>query len=250
VTLNLRDLAAVAEHGSAQRTQVGMNWHVDVMVEKFSAEQAAYATQKMLTTYTLRQVLRMRGLRRELHGRGMLAKWKWEANGAMLRRWCGAPELGVAHCCGNQLVNVGLTKVATLLTGGTSGSALTGPTGSPANRGYVAIGSSTAAFPGVTATNVQTAVYYNLIDSGWPTVSGTSPFGVITVQSTFGTSVANAAWNEWGWGTSTATVTAGATQPTTGSADSLINLKSLGASGLGTKASGASWVFTSTLTFS
>lgn len=83
---------------------------------------------------------------------------------------------------------------------------------------------------------------FKLVDSA-PTVGSGSSSGVLTAVATFGTSIANFAWEEWGLdggtGDGTTVTTEGNTTP------GLVNHK---VGSLGTKTSAASWVFTVTVT--
>ena len=65
---------------------------------------------------------------------------------------------------------------------------------------------------------------------------------MITAKSTYGSSDGNFAWQEWCWDIGTATVSSGNTVNA-----NMLNHK---IASLGTKAGGASWVFTTTVTLS
>ncbi len=88
--------------------------------------------------------------------------------------------------------------------------------------------------------NASTA-YYQQADSSYPSQSA----GVITVQCTFGTGVANFAWQEWGWVDVSGTLTAGFTMSGVGTSPLLLNHR---VQSLGTKASGSIWTLAATLT--
>jgi len=87
---------------------------------------------------------------------------------------------------------------------------------------------TTAADPAQTGLQ-GTNKFYKQVDSGYPTVSGTS----IIFQATFGDTEANFAWNEW-------TVA-------NGCGDEYINLNRK-VEPLGTKVAGATWVLQVVLT--
>lgn len=213
----------------------GIKWFPKVTISKYSPDQTEYAE---------RMVRAEASWYRRLFGRYS------RVEGDLLRRLCGEPEDGYAYDAGNALVNVGLNKLALWACGSTYGALLGAGSGTPAANAYCAVGDGTTAWA-ATQTDLQGVnKYYNTIDSGYPTANASSTPGLITVQSTFGGSVANGyGWNEWAWGTSTGSVTPGTAQPTTGTNDSLWNRK-VPSSTLGTKGSGASWVFTTTIQFS
>jgi hypothetical protein len=140
-----------------------------------------------------------------------------------------------AEAKGNALTNAGLTRITTLIIGG-GGLAYTNTTG------RIGTGDSNTAFD-ATHTDLQAASgsthrYFMTLDATYPQVS----VGVITSRATFGTADGNYAWQEWCWDVTAATVAAGTTVGTT-----MLNRK---VASLGTKASGASWVFTATITLS
>lgn len=96
---------------------------------------------------------------------------------------------------------------------------------------YIGVGDSTTAFSAA-HTDLQAATnkFRKAMDATYP--SGSS--NVITFRSTFGTSDANFAWQEWGVFNAS-------------SAGTMLNRK---VESLGTKTSSQSWQFTVTLTFS
>jgi hypothetical protein len=135
---------------------------------------------------------------------------------------------------GNQLVTGGLNRLGDLFIAD-------GSAGFNASQGVVGVGNSTATFnPSHTA--LQGTAWYQPVD-GAPT----SVDGVITAVSTFASGNANFAWEEWCWVIATGTVSGGtSTFSSIGSTSELmINRK---VASMGTKASGASWVFTTTVT--
>lgn len=107
----------------------------------------------------------------------------------------------------------------------TVGEAVTPFNNANANLG---VGDGTAAFA-VTQTDLQgTNKLRKAMDAGYPTRSGNQ----LTFRSTFGGTEANFAWNEWGvFNAATGRV--------------MMNRK---VESLGTKASGATWVLTVTIT--
>ena len=95
---------------------------------------------------------------------------------------------------------------------------------------YIGVGDSTTAFAaGQTDLQASTNKTRKAMDATYP--SGSS--NVITFRSTFGTSDANYAWNEWG----TFNASSGGT---------MLNRK---VESLGTKTNTQTWQFTVTLTF-
>jgi hypothetical protein len=147
----------------------------------------------------------------------------------------------ILEVSGNLLTTAGLSRITSLIIGGG---------GTTFSNGNAAVGvgtSSTGELVGNTALggdgNASTA-RYNAADATYPSASN----GVITVQATFDSGEANFAWNEWCWVIAPATITEGATLASLSSgSEVMINRK---VASMGTKASGASWVFTTTVTLS
>lgn len=129
---------------------------------------------------------------------------------------------------GNLLTTAGLTRITALIIGTLS-------TTLDSTRVRLGVGdSSTAAAVG--DTDLGTNKYYRVMDATYPQASA----GVLTFQSSFGSSDGNFAWQCWGLDVGTATVSSSSTVAT------LVNRK---VSSLGTKSSGT-WVLTVTVTFS
>lgn len=127
----------------------------------------------------------------------------------------------------NLLLNAGITRMLNLLIASGATQAFD-PT-----HCRIAVGdSNTAASASQTDVQAVTNKYYKLCSSD--TVSAQT----LTVVATFGTAVANFAWQEWGIDQGTAD------SATTGVAP-MLNRK---VTSLGTKASGATWVFTVAIT--
>lgn len=199
----------------ATKQHDGINWHAFAHVDKYSPEQTAWAT----------------------------AKLGYEPQGDKLRELFAEPEDGFAEADGNLLTTVGLTTITSLLIGT-----------SPSGKLYPLANANAVCGVGATATAATVAdtvlganggsAYYQQMDSTYPQVSA----GVITGQCTYASGNANFAWAEWGWASGTGTITAGATLASvygTGASFSLWNHK---IQSLGTKVSGASWVFVTTVT--
>lgn len=157
-------------------------------------------------------------------------------SGDELRQLCGEPEDG-AHedPTSNLLTTAGLSRLTSLLIGG-SGQALT------ATATRLGVGdSSTAATVADTdlgAAAGSTHRQFYIMDATYPTQSG----GVLTCKSTFASADANFVWAEWLIDIGTPTVANGTTVNAT-----VLNHK---IAALGTKASGAAWSLTATVSIS
>jgi hypothetical protein len=191
----------------------GIRWQPHALVEKYSPDQTAYA-------------VRVSGVA--------------EPEGKVLRALCGDPEDGTAEAYGNLLVTAGLDAITKLLTAIGGAQAFSGPT-----RAIVGVGAtSTAATIADTVLGSDGAsAYYQGCDSSNPTQAN----GVITTVATFASGNANFAWQEWCWATCTGSITPGATLASVATGTKMWNHK---IQSLGTKGSGASWVFTTTITLS
>lgn len=147
----------------------------------------------------------------------------------------------VTEVSGNLLTTAGLSRITNLIIGG-------GGTAFNSSNSAIGVGtSSTGEVVGNTALggdgNASTA-RYNTTDNTYPSASN----GVITAVATFDTGEANFAWNEWCWVVAPATITEGATMASLSSGtEVMLNRKT---ATMGTKASGAIWVFTTTVTLS
>lgn len=141
----------------------------------------------------------------------------------------------VIERAGNLLTTAGLGRITSLIIGG-GGQAVTN------TAARLGVGnSSTAAAVG--QTDLQAAAgssnrQFKTMDATYPQQSA----GVITFRSTFGTTLANFAWNEWGIDVGTPTVSDGTTV-----AALLLNRA---VQSLGTKTSAGTWVATATITLS
>lgn len=151
-----------------------------------------------------------------------IAKWHDSAD-----HEAGAAPDEVVEIAGNLLLNAGITRLLNLLAGA-------GGTAFNAANCRIGVGdSSTAAAASQTDLQAASNKYYKLADT--VTVSAQT----VTVVATFGSAVANFAWAEWGLDNGTADSASG-TAP-------MLNRKVASA---GTKASGATWVATATITIS
>ncbi len=221
-----------------------IHWHPYITVEKYSAEQTSWAEGKLASAVSWRRfpVLKhiplgerdgapVATLQRH-QGSGMVHN----LHGSWLRElFPGGPEDGYAHDDGNLLTNQGLTNILYLLTA---------VAGAPANAN---IPTATAATTADTVLGANGgSAWYQGSDATFPSL--TTP-ATVNNQCTFASANGNFAWNEWCWVAGTGTLTAGATLSSSISNSCMMNHK-VPASSLGTKASGASWVFSSTLVFS
>ncbi len=184
-----------------------LKWTVHALVEKFDADQSAYALKKAGTDWL---------------------------SGDQMRKLVGAPT-DYAEAAGNLLTTAGLNRLTSLLIAG-GGQAITNTS---ARLG--AGNSNTAAAVGQTDLQASAGSanrWFQIMDATYPTQAN----GVVTLKSTFGTSDGNFAWEEWGVDVGTPTVSSGNTV-----AALLFNRK---VASLGTKASGATWALTATITIS
>lgn len=165
----------------------------------------------------------------------------YEPKAADFERFSVDPS-AVLEVPGNLITTVGLGNLTNLLIAG-GGNPLT------AARAFVGVGdSSTAAAVGNTDLSAASNKYYNTFDANPTRVTTTVTNDSVQGVSTFGTSVANFAWEEWGWfTTSSGTITPGTTVNVSSGTEEIFNRK---VASMGTKASGASWVFTTKVTFS
>lgn len=188
----------------------GILWSAHAKIEKFSPAQVAAAAAEL--------------------GR--------DPDGGELRALCGEPEDGVQEEPGNILVTAGLGLISNLIEGA-------GGTPFAHADAIVGVGATATA---ATIADVHLgadggSAYYQQADTSYPTASG----GVITAVSTFASVNANFAWNEWCLATGSGGITAGATLASVATTPTMLNHK---IASLGTKASGAAWVFTATITLS
>jgi hypothetical protein len=155
----------------------------------------------------------------------------------------GADPYAVTEVQGNILVGGGLAFLTAALIGGTY-DPLT------AARSFVGVGSDSGTAAATSQTDlIGASKYYNDFDSNPTRTTTTVTNDTIQGVSTFGSGVAEHAWNEWAWfTTTTGTITPGTSLSgvSTGT-ETMWNRK---VASMGTKGSGASWVFTTTVAFS
>lgn len=197
--------------GFAKRQEV-VGHSTSVQVEKFSADQVAFAT----------------------------AALGHEPLGHELRTFFAEPEDGVVvDDDPNLTTTLGLGILTNCLMNVTTANF------SAANLCAIGVGSSSTAATAAD-TDLGTPVYYQIADSTPTRVTLTVTNDTLQVVSTFASGNANAAWNEWGLiVATTGTLVSAATKAGAGTA-SLFNHK---IAALGTKASGAAWTFTVKLTW-
>jgi hypothetical protein len=136
-----------------------------------------------------------------------------------------------AYASGNQLVTAGLNRLGSLIIG--SGQAFTGV------YATVGVGTSTTAWSAGQTALVGTA-YYTGVTTG-PSQTN----GAISCTADFASGVANHAWEEWCWAIATAAVIPGTVFSTATTSGVMLNRK---VQSLGTKASGALWTLSATVT--
>jgi hypothetical protein len=147
----------------------------------------------------------------------------------------------ILEVSGNLLTTAGLNRITSLIIGG-------GGTAFSNGNAAVGVGTSSTAEAtnqtGLLGDGNSSTARYNAADASYPQQSN----GVITVQATFDSGEANFAWNEWCWVIAPATITEGnAIAGLSSGTEVMINRK---VASMGTKASGAQWVFTTTVTLS
>jgi len=211
----------------------GVRWYPRVRVERYSPAQTAWAMGRLGPV---------------LHG-------------DRLRQLFHEPEDGIVLDEGNSMVNGGLTNIINLLTGtapsgnhsrvlslglggGAAGSAVVG-VGSDGTTAFAAAQAHLANASGEGAGNS----WYQSMDVGYPTL--TTP-ATINGQSTFQAGDANFLWAEWCWAAGAGVPTAGAVLANVyATAGSVVMMnRKIPASPLGSKQSGAAWVFSTSVTFS
>lgn len=228
-----------------------IKWFPRGTVEKYSPDQSAWAESRLAGQLSWRRrplVVRF-GLDRLLGRPVQVAR----LHGDWLRDLFPAgPELGYGYTEGNSLVNGGLDALANLLVTTGTPQALTN------THTIVGVGSgTTAAAPTQTALaadgttpNGTTGAWYQATDTGYPQVDG-SVHGQLDGQTTVTGSNGNLNWQEWCWASSTVAIGAstGSTLASVTAGTEVMFNRWTGTS-LGTKGSGATWVFSTTVTFS
>jgi hypothetical protein len=221
-------------------------------VQKYSPEQTAWARDRFHEEIAWRRGPKINAgamIRRLRFGELQLTGMDFE------RYFPGGPDEGEDTKTGNIFVSAGLTNLISLWLG------LTGTAVNPlhdvsAGTSVVGMGTGTTA-----AATTDTALLGNNTAGGWYQAFDASSFGTTTQPGvligtgTVASANANFAWNEWCWATGSGAVTAGSNLSitsgspfATASSFAMVNHKTSVA--LGTKASGSSWVFSTTFTIS
>lgn len=221
--LALRQSRLAAAQLSVKEDFTDVHWKAHCQVQKWNPDQLRWISSN--TGIPLVQVEKM--------------------SGDSLRSLLAAEE--VTDVPGNLLTYTGLAYLLGALTGSTATTTATYLT-----NGYVpvGVGDGNGSTPTPTTADsdltAPTNKYYQPADATYPAVGAAgATAGVLTVQATYTSAVANFAWNEWALFGTTVNFTVG--QATTPLSTTMINHK--GAS-IGTKSSGNVWSLVSTITFS
>lgn len=185
----------------------GITWNAHARVLKYSASQVNYAQ-----------------------------RFEAYPTGDFLLGLFDAPEDGIVEQSSNLLTTLGLNRITSLIIGGggaafSNANALTGVGNSTT--------AATTADTHLTANSTGNSRYI-VMDASFPTQSN----GLMSGQSTFGSSDGNFAWQEWGW-VIAASPASSDTFAGTGTSPVMLNHK---VASFGTKGSGAIWVFQTSVT--
>ena len=220
-------------------------------VDKYSPDQSAWAARRFAEERAWRRGRRVdvtQMIRRLRTGPPALS-------GCDFRRYFpGGPEMGEATAAGNIFVAAGLTNLVSLWMGLSATGAVHPLTESAGTSVCgVGTGTATAAVADVSLTSTGGSAWFQAFDAS--SLGTTSTAGVVVGTCTYGTANANFAWNEWCWATGSGAVTAGSYGSTTAgspfaTANSWAMVNHKAPVSLGTKASGSSWVFSTTFTIS
>lgn len=236
----------------------GIHWFPRVTVEKYSPDQSSYAEGKLaeLGSWGRRPLISRFGLDRLL-GRQIAPA---SLHGDWLRDvFPQGPEDGYGHAEGNALVAGGLYSICAYLLLGTPASGANGQPLSNALSGC-GVGTSTTAWvasqttlQGDTGTSSTTS-WFQQHDASYPANagSGTANGGQINGQCTVASSNGNFNWQEWCWFTVSAQTTPhyAVSLATTSVWTNPLMINRWTGTSLGTKGSGATWVFSTTITLS
>lgn len=235
----------------------GIRWFPKIRVEKYSVDQTAYAERKLADELSWGRKVELKTRQYASSAKGLLVD---TLHGDWLRELFPEPEDGIATDWGNSLVNAGLTSIVYLLfssvvagtstalkTGAVSGASM--QTGGTISSG-VGVGDQTTAWAASQAalSGNGANAWYQSMDATYPQWQGSGTPGQLNGQATYTSANANFAWQEWCWFVATSPSTGGnATLASAGTSPIMLNRK---VTSLGTKGSGASWVFSQTVTFS
>jgi hypothetical protein len=236
----------------------GIKWFPRVTVEKYSPDQSAWAERRLAEALGWRRhpVVTRFGLDRRPGAPAAIRK----VHGDFLRDLFPAgPEDGYGYAEGNALVAGGLYSICAYLLLGVAASGANGQPLSNAHSGC-GVGTGTTAWAASQTTLVgdtgtsSTTSWFQQFDSTYPANagSGTANGGQINGQITVASGNGNFNWQEWCWFTFSAVAApnnAVSLSTTTVWTNPLMLNRWTGTS-LGTKGSGATWVFSTTLTLS
>lgn len=135
----------------------------------------------------------------------------------------------IVYAEGNELTNLGLERIAALISG--TGQAFT------TARSVIGVGNSSTEFSAAQTDLVGGSKYFQA------TASVTPSGAKVSAQATFTESNANFAWEEWCWVATDGDKSSGAAKP----AGVMLNRK---VQALGTKANGAVWTLSTEITLS
>ena len=219
-------------------------------VDKYSPDQTAWARKRFEQEQSWRRGYRLDAqnmIRRMRYGTPRLSACDFE------RYFPAGPEEGQATRAGNIFVAQGLTNLISLWLGltGTAVHVLAAAAGGSGLCG-VGTGTSAAATSDTKLISDNGSAWYQAFDQAPAT---TTTNGQVVGTTTYGSANANFAWNEWCWATGSGAVTAGSVLGTSaaapygvGNTGAMVNHKTN--VNLGSKASGSSWVFSTTFTIS
>lgn len=238
-----------ADMHQLRRQGDSITWHMECEVEKYSPDQVAFAVRRFREERAWR-----RGCKVDpAHMVARLRYGKMTLQGSDFERYFPrGGEEGHASAPGNILVNAGLTNLISLWLGLT-GTAINHLTQSAATACVgVGTGTSAPATTDITLISNNGSAWYQAFDASTLTQLGSNG---IQGTCTVGSANANFAWNEWCWATGTGLFTAGSNGTSvagspyaTANSFAMVNHKTN--VNLGSKASGSSWVFSTTMTIS
>ena len=218
----------------------GIRWFPRATAEKYSPDQSEFAERRLHDQLSWGRRLLVR----------KLGIWVPRLHGDWMRETFREPEDGYACTEGNSLVNGGLDALTSLLLG------TGGQTFIPASTTHTIIGVGTgtgATTAGMAAlqSDASANAWYQGSDLTYPHVDGTTHGqldGQVTVTSSNGNFAAG--WTEWCWATGTSATTSATGTTLSGLSGTTVMFNRWTGTTLGTKGAGATWVFSTTITFS
>lgn len=248
---DVRELQQAYQAGLARGLQLvpdGAVGYSVAHVDKYSTDQVAWAARKFDQEKAWRRGVKVNtaAMIRRLRS-GPLG----QPTGMEFERYFpGGPEDGQATSTGNIFVATGLTNLISMWTG-LSGTIIN----KLGTNSVVGVGTGTTAAATADTTLISNggSAWYQVFDAS--TFGTTTTNGVCVGTCTVGSANGNFSWNEWCWATGAGAITAGsnggatAGSPfATASSFAMVNHKTN--VNLGSKASGSSWVFSTTFTIS